>query len=1645
MTQTTAQEIRTDGNYEIIRNRLRKQATELSQRLGVLNNARRAAFGSTESKLIANDRITTDNYCVARDLTTVGNLALLGYNVHIGLRSGIQLKDVFSIFQFENGSFQPQPLDLLADQQFTVDFNNLYRYYKNASFARFEVRGRHLYMVFHLQDGATDFKAFKWLLTDKASLKYIDNRSDHELTQIEQYEFKWKRSTRDDQRKGRHPHVSILDRVFVETVGGDLTIKVEDNTEDGRGIYAEPVDSADQTLDDAEFAYAAIGNLIALRIRPYQETDRYFVFNEGMQSAQRIDALSKSGVLLPDNQGLIFSNGYYLQTGEFKLFDNEMGGLAFWDRLAAPNGEDYIYAFNEPVSGHFVLLRYNIISQQVETPIICNGYTLLPGGQLCYFRAENEATKHHTLQVWQTPFTDGEQKTLADADNLLVKIGNREIVRAMAACTEILNLTGKEDTYGNLYDELVSRINRTLDNYHWLKQEAAGALAPALVEIRETANLAIEEYEKVSRERKQTNDAVAAAQQKANGIFDEVRRATFKSIDDFVHLLAELRKLRGTIAGLRDLRYLDTTVVDELEKRIVTTNEKLGQSCVEFLLRKDALEPYNIRLTTLQTATREIASVAQSKVLDEQLTQMGVDLEMLIEIISNLKIEDATQTTAIIDRISELFTVLNQLKADLKRRSSNLETGEAEAEFRAQLKLLDQSVLNYLNLSDSVDKTEQYLSKLMVQLEELETRFASVDAFTLELAEKREEAYAAFEARKNQLTEARNNRTTALFAAAGRILGGVEKRSQSFKTQAEINTYFSADLMVDKVRQLITQLTELGDTNKAGQLQTRLKAQKEEAVRQLRDRQDLYEDGGEGIIKLGRHRFNVNTQPLELTVVNRDKELAFHLTGTDFYYPVTDARINALQAVWGQTLPSETAAIYRAEFLAYTLWKEGNVQLLSPAERAKQVTQEASRRFEEGYVKGIHDEDATRLLETLIQADSDLGSLRHSPAARVVARLWWTYELTETQRSTWLTRLNGAAGVRAVFGVNVGEETLVSELSRAIETWKKCTPAPLNTVNAQASAYYLLDAVTNGKVEFTTSPATLELALLLCKSLKKTGNLKAFYASLKAAYAEQETGWLSTEPSYLLALHWVTAFASQLERPALPAQLHEAAALLVSGDKLPEKVTLTSTINLENLRGDHAVLQDGMYVFDYHGLVEKLQAYTTDVAPLPEEKAVGDFNVAMPVMQSRATLRAYREFQQLKREMTRAMAQDIQLEDFKPKVMSAFVRNRLIDEVYLPLFGDNLAKQLGTAGDQTRTDRMGMLLLISPPGYGKTTLMEYVANRLGLIFVKVNGPTLGHDLTSLSPEDAPSLAARQELEKLNLAFEMGDNVMLYVDDIQHCHPEFLQKFIPLCDGQRRIEGVYKGRAKSYDLRGRRLAVVMAGNPYTESGNRFQIPDMLANRADIYNLGDIIGDTAATFKLSYLENALTSNPSLAKLAGQSMQDVYTLIEAVETNRTDEKLALEGSYAGQELTEYKTVIRHLLLVRDVVLQVNQAYIQSAATEDTFRTEPGFKLQGSYRNMNKLAEKVSPLMNAAELQQLILSHYQGESQTLTDAAEANYLQLRGMVGALAPADQTRWNEIVATFREQQKKGNGNDHRLAQLLFQLEELTDAVAGLKG
>ena len=408
------------------------------------------------------------------------------------------------------------------------------------------------------------------------------------------------------------------------------------------------------------------------------------------------------------------------------------------------------------------------------------------------------------------------------------------------------------------------------------------------------------------------------------------------------------------------------------------------------------------------------------------------------------------------------------------------------------------------------------------------------------------------------------------------------------------------------------------------------------------------------------------------------------------------------------------------------------------------------------------------------------------------------------------------------------------------------------------------------------------------------------------------------------------------------------------------------------------------------------------------------------------------EFRRIKQDLVEQYAERLRLDEFKPRVLSTFVRNKLIDKVYLPLIGDNLAKQIGSA-DETKhrharpaaADQPARLRQDHPDGiYGQPFRPDlHEDQRAGY-----RQPCHG------DPATAPNSAAREELQKLNLAFEMGDNVMIYIDDIQHTNPEFLQKFISLCDAQRRIEGVFGGRPRTYDLRGKRVCAVMAGNPYTESGVKFKIPDMLANRADTYNIGDIVGDNREEFVSSYVENCLTSNPVLQSLAMRSQKDVYTVMKIAETGRQD-NMEFEANYSADELDEYVATMKKLFVVREVLLKVNQQYIASAGQNDAYRTEPPFLLQGSYRNMNRIAARVLPVMNDDELWTLIVSRHEQDAQTLTTGAEANMLKFRELIGHLTDEQAKRWaisrrpsHAICCSARH--RRPCRKDHRPAQCL---------------
>ena len=851
----------------------------------------------------------------------------------------------------------------------------------------------------------------------------------------------------------------------------------------------------------------------------------------------------------------------------------------------------------------------------------------------------------------------------------------------------------------------------------------------------------------------------------------------------------------------------------------------------------------------------------------------------------------------------------------------------------------------------------------------------------------------------------------ALKNAAERILKGVRKKAESFKTASEINGYFAADLMINKVRDIVQQLKEQEDTGKAEEIETGLKTAREDALRKLKDKLDLYEDG-DTVIRLGKHKFGVNKQPLDLTILLKDGALNYHLTGTDFYQELSNETLLASRHIWNQEFVSETSEVYRSAYLAYKLFNklDKNSLLEAGDDALLAIVQEESRNdYAEGYVKGVHDVDASKILKVLVHKHNELGLLTYAPEIRAYAQYFWN-SIEDSTKKTLDQTIKASGEVLQFFPDAKEYQFIVETLSEEIHAFAKADSL-FSPDLSQTIAKYIFDELQED-TDFVRSSVAVRLKDAFAKALKQQQadlKFKKSYESLPNFKGKVQ-----------LVKQWVTAFARTQESVTDLRYVDEVVCLLLFEDESVLKTKAASPHEkITGLSGDHSTITEGVFNFNYHDFTARLNLFVTEQVP------------------------AFETFKKAKHEVTETLKENLKLDEFKPRVLTSFVRNKLIDQVYFPLFGDNLAKQLGTVGDNKRTDRMGMLLLISPPGYGKTTLMEYIANRLGLVFVKINGPAIGHEVTSVDPESATNSAAREELKKLNVAFEMGNNVMLYLDDIQHCNPEFLQKFISLSDGTRKIEGVYNGKSKTYDLRSKKFCVIMAGNPYTESGDKFRIPDMLANRADIYNLGDIIGDTEHLFKLSLIENSLTANPLLQQLSSTHFDDIYTLIDRIENGTQDTQL--KGNHTAQEVADYTKVLEKVITIRNTVLKVNAEYIRSAAQEDAYRTEPSFKLQGSYRDMNKLVAKVVPIMNDAELATLLLSHYESESQTLTSSAEANLLKYRELINSLDETQAMRWNTMKETFVKNNKlKGFGDKNEMAQVLSQMMEFTENLEGIK-
>ena len=377
-------------------------------------------------------------------------------------------------------------------------------------------------------------------------------------------------------------------------------------------------------------------------------------------------------------------------------------------------------------------------------------------------------------------------------------------------------------------------------------------------------------------------------------------------------------------------------------------------------------------------------------------------------------------------------------------------------------------------------------------------------------------------------------------------------------------------------------------------------------------------------------------------------------------------------------------------------------------------------RYQEGYTKGVHDSDAAKILKALLDLHKNIDLLIYNNEVRALARLYWNYLADEQTKQLLEVRLKQLSKINMYFDSVPNLDNYIPHIVHKFqEAYNDITF--FNNQYIPVAAEYLCKEIMKGE-DFAVSLEAKKIYDEFMSYLRDKDAIDEFQLSLKNSQED-------IEGLFYLVKEWVNAYwmdvvddnrvFKDLNKEELAAIFDEVIVLLIEdSSNLGRVINIATKITVTGLVESHRIITQGEYVLSYTQFMQKLNYYSTVV--------VND----------------YIKFQTIKKELIAQFKKELHLDDFKPRVLTSFVRNKLIDKVYLPLIGDNLAKQMGVVGENKRTDLMGMLLLVSPPGYGKTTLIEYIASRLGITLVKINGPSLGNDVTSLDPEKANNTGAK---------------------------------------------------------------------------------------------------------------------------------------------------------------------------------------------------------------------------------------------------------------------------------------------------------------
>lgn len=166
------------------------------------------------------------------------------------------------------------------------------------------------------------------------------------------------------------------------------------------------------------------------------------------------------------------------------------------------------------------------------------------------------------------------------------------------------------------------------------------------------------------------------------------------------------------------------------------------------------------------------------------------------------------------------------------------------------------------------------------------------------------------------MLDQRQRQARSVLEAAERLLEGLPRRTERFERAEQLHAFFAGDPLV---LHCDSATAAVPASVKADDIQANSRALPTQAIRAETAASCARPAA---VIKLGpRHRFSVNSQALDLTLVPHGQQLAVHLTGTDYLQVIEDPELEQGRAYWQLSLDSESPALCRGEYLAGSIWQ----------------------------------------------------------------------------------------------------------------------------------------------------------------------------------------------------------------------------------------------------------------------------------------------------------------------------------------------------------------------------------------------------------------------------------------------------------------------------------------------------------------------------------------------------------------------------------------------------------------------------------------------------------------------------------------------------------------------------------------------------